>query len=149
MRTAANPFERCAAAYTVLLYMTNLPLDLSPRTRSTAEADRSAIDAAKKGSADLFILALVDEADHHGYEIGRQIELLSSGAVRFTMASLYATLYRLEERSLIKGRWVEKAGQRRRRYYRITDSGRAMLVTQREDWGRFIAALTEIAGVSH
>jgi PadR family transcriptional regulator, regulatory protein PadR len=109
--------------------------------------DRSAIDAAKKGSADLFILALIDEADHHGYEIGRQIELRSSGAVRFTMASLYATLYRLEERALIKGRWVEKAGQRRRRYYRITESGRAMLASQREDWSRFIAALTQVAGV--
>jgi PadR family transcriptional regulator PadR len=107
----------------------------------------SAIDAAKKGSADLFILALVDEADHHGYEIGRQIELRSSGAVTFTMASLYATLYLLEEKSMIRGRWVEKAGQRRRRYYRITDSGRAALATQREDWARFIAALTLIAGV--
>src|SRR5918993_4500975 len=109
--------------------------------------DRSAIDAAKKGSADLFILALVDEEDHHGYEIGRQIELRSGGTVTFAMASLYATLYRLEEKSLIKGRWVEKAGQRRRRYYRITESGRAMLVTQREDWARFIAALTQVAGV--
>ena len=64
------------------------------------------------------------------------------------MASLYATLYRLEEKSMIKGRWVEKAGQRRRRYYRITDSGRATLATQRQDWGRFIAALTQIAGVT-
>jgi DNA-binding PadR family transcriptional regulator len=64
------------------------------------------------------------------------------------MASLYATLYRLEEKSLFKGRWVEKAGQRRRSYYRITDSGRAMLASQREDWGRFIAALTQIAGVT-
>ena len=109
--------------------------------------ERSAIDAAKKGSADLFILALIDEADHHGYEIGRQIDVSSGGAVRFTMASLYATLYRLEDRGLIKGRWVEKAGQRRRRYYRITDSGRSMLASQRADWGRFIAALTHIAGV--
>ena len=109
--------------------------------------DRSAIDAAKKGSADLFILALIDEVDHHGYEIGRQIELRSGGAVRFTMASLYATLYRLEERGLIKGRWVEKAGQRRRRYYRITESGRLMLASQREDWARFIGALTQVAGV--
>ena len=109
--------------------------------------DRNAIDAAKKGSADLFILALVDQQDHHGYEIGRQIEVRSGGAVTFTMASLYATLYRLEEQSLIKGRWVEKAGQRRRRYYRITDSGRAMLATQRQDWARFIAALTQVAGV--
>jgi DNA-binding PadR family transcriptional regulator len=127
--------------------MTKQTLDLSRRSARSAEADRSAIDAAKKGSADLFILALVDEADHHGYEIGRQIDLRSAGTVRFTMASLYATLYRLEEKSLIKGRWVEKSGQRRRRYYRITDSGRAMLATQREDWSRFIAALSEIAGV--
>lgn len=127
--------------------MTKLLLDLSRRSRAAADADRSAIDAAKKGSADLFILALIDEADHHGYEIGRQIELRSSGAVRFTMASLYATLYRLEERALIKGRWVERAGQRRRRYYRISESGRAMLAAQREDWSRFIAALTQVAGV--
>lgn len=126
--------------------MTKLVLDPSRRSR-LAEAESSAIDAAKKGSADLFILALVDEADHHGYEIGRQIESRSGGAVRFTMASLYATLYRLEEKALIKGRWVEKAGQRRRRYYRITDSGRSMLASQREDWSRFIAALTEVAGV--
>lgn len=125
--------------------MIKLVPDVSRRSRP-AEADRS-LDAAKKGSADLFILALIDEADHHGYDIGRQIETRSGGAVRFTMASLYATLYRLEERSLVKGRWVEKAGQRRRRYYRITESGRAMLATQREDWARFIAALTLVAGV--
>ena len=121
-------------AYSVFLYMTKLLLP-------------SAIDAAKKGSADLFILALVDEKDHHGYEIGRQIELRSGGAVTFTMASLYATLYRLEERSLIKGRWVEKAGQRRRCYYRITDTGRRVLAAQRDDWSRVLAALGRVAGV--
>jgi DNA-binding PadR family transcriptional regulator len=107
----------------------------------------TAIDAAKKGSADLLILALVDEQDLHGYEIGRQIELRSGGTLRFTLASLYATLYRLEERGSIRGRWVERAGQRRRRYYRITESGRAILAAQREDWGRFIAALSQVAGV--
>lgn len=105
------------------------------------------IDAAKKGSADLLILALVDEQDRHGYDIGRLIDLRSAGTLHFTMASLYATLYRLEERALIKGRWVEKAGQRRRRYYRITEGGRKILAAQREDWGRFIAALSEVAGV--
>ena len=109
--------------------------------------ERPAFDEAKRGSAELLILALVEDDDLHGYEIGRQIDLRSGGAVTFTMASLYATLYRLEERALIKGRWVEKAGQRRRRYYRITESGRAMLATQRADWARFITALTAIAGV--
>ncbi len=106
-----------------------------------------AIDSAKKGSADLLILALVDEQDLHGYEIARRIEARSGGTLVFTLASLYATLYRLEERGQIRGRWVERAGQRRRRYYRITDAGRKLLATQRADWSRFLAALTQVAGV--
>lgn len=105
------------------------------------------LDSAKKGSADLLILALVDEQALHGYDIARHIEDRSGGTLRFTLASLYETLYRLEERGLIRGRWVEKAGQRRRRYYRITESGRRMLAAQREDWARFIAALVQVAGV--
>jgi PadR family transcriptional regulator PadR len=107
----------------------------------------SPLDSAKKGSADLLILALVDEQALHGYDIARHIEERSDGTLRFTLASLYETLYRLEERSLIRGRWVERAGQRRRRYYRITESGRRMLAVQRQDWARFIAALTQVAGV--
>ena len=72
------------------------------------------IDAAKKGSADLLILALLDEEPLHGYDIAGRIESQSGGTLRFTLASLYATLYRLEERGLIRGRWVERPGQRRR-----------------------------------
>ena len=109
--------------------------------------ERTAIDSAKKGSADLLILALVDERALHGYDIAGRIEERSDGTIRFTLASLYATLYRLEERGLIRGRWVERAGQRRRRYYRITDAGKAVLATQRQEWGRFIAALTQVAGI--
>ena len=110
-------------------------------------SSRTTIDAAKRGSTDLLILALVDETALHGYEIARRIEERSRGTLSFTLASLYATLYRLEERGLIRGRWVERAGQRRRRYYRITASGRKGLATQREEWRRFIAALTEAAGL--
>ena len=109
--------------------------------------DRTAIDSAKQGSADLLILALVDEQALHGYEIARRIEDRSHGTLRFTLASLYATLYRLEERGWIRGRWVERAGQRRRRYYRITDGGRTVLAAQRQEWSRFIVALTHVAGV--
>ena len=109
--------------------------------------ERSAIDSAKKGSADLLILALLDEEARHGYDIAAQIEARSAGTLHFTLASLYATLYRLEERGLIRGRWVERAGQRRRRYYRITEQGKSRLAVQREEWGRFIAALSDVAGV--
>ena len=111
--------------------------------------ERSAIDEAKKGSAEILILALVEDEDLHGYEIARQIEERSGGTLRFTLASLYATLYRLEERGWLRARWVERAGQRRRRHYRLTESGRRVLASQREDWARFVAAIGHVAGVRY
>lgn len=113
------------------------------------DAIRPSIEEAKRGSAELLILALTEDGDIHGYELARQIELRSDGTLKFTLASLYATLYRLEERGWIRGRWIEKAGQRRRRYYRLTESGRKVLATQRDDWARFVAALGRVAGVRY
>jgi DNA-binding PadR family transcriptional regulator len=102
---------------------------------------------AKKGSAELAILAIVEDRALHGYEIARQIEARSGGALTFTLASLYATLYRLEDRGWLRGRWVERAGQRRRCYYRITREGRRVLEAQRLDWSRFVRALHRVAGL--
>ena len=112
-------------------------------------SNRRAIDEAKKGSAEILILAVVEDEGHHGYEIAKLIEQRSGGDLRFTLASLYATLYRMEDRGWIKGRWVEKAGQRRRCYYRITEPGRKVLDEQRRDWSRFVAALKQVAGVRY
>jgi transcriptional regulator len=117
--------------------------------RAASDQGRTAIDEAKKGSAELLILALVDEEDLHGYEIARRIDQRSGGTIRFTLASLYATLYRLEERGWVRGRWVERPGLRRRRHYRITEPGRRVLAAQRDDWRRFVAALGQVAGVSY
>jgi transcriptional regulator len=108
---------------------------------------RSAIAEAKKGTTELLILALLEDGPVHGYEIARQIEARSQGTLRFTLASLYATLYRLEDRGWLRGRWVEKAGQRRRCYYRLTDDGRRVLAAQRADWARFLGAVGRVAGV--
>ena len=101
----------------------------------------------KKGSAELLILALIENRARHGYEIGQLIEERSDGALSFHVASLYPTLYRLEDRKLIDGRWVEKAGQRRRRYYRITRTGRAELARERATWQTFVVALDRVAGL--
>ena len=109
----------------------------------------NALAEAKKGSAEIVILAVVDDEAHHGYQIAKLIEERTRGDLTFTLASLYATLYRMEDRGWIRGRWVEKAGQRRRCYYRITAAGRKVLGVQREDWGRFVAALGEVAGVRY
>jgi transcriptional regulator len=108
---------------------------------------RSAVGEAKKGSAEVVILSVVEDESHHGYEIAKLIEQRSGGDLRFTLASLYATLYRMEDRGWIKGRWVEKPGARRRCYYRITEEGRKVLSAQRADWARFVAALSQVAGV--
>ena len=112
-------------------------------------SSRTAIDEAKKGSAEIVILAIVERESHHGYEIAKLIELRSGGDLTFTLASLYATLYRMEDRGWIRGRWIEKAGQRRRCHYRITDAGRRVLADQRADWAKFVAALSEVAGVKY
>ena len=99
----------------------------------------------KKGSADLLILALVEERPRHGYEIARLIDQRSEGALSYHVASLYPTLYRLEDRGLIEGRWVERVGQRRRRHYRLTPAGRTMLARERSVWQDFFAALDRVA----
>jgi PadR family transcriptional regulator, regulatory protein PadR len=101
----------------------------------------------KKGSADLLILALIEDRPRHGYEIGRLIDERSQGALTYHTASLYPTLYRLEDQGLIEGRWVEKAGQRRRRYYRLTAKGRTRLASERTLWETFFVALHRVAGV--
>jgi transcriptional regulator len=103
----------------------------------------------KKGSAELLILSLVQDRQRHGYEISKLIESRSEGALRFNVASLYPMLYRLEKRGLIQGRWVDKASQRRRRYYRITATGKKILLAQRTHWQAFVAAINQIAGIEN
>jgi PadR family transcriptional regulator, regulatory protein PadR len=103
----------------------------------------------KKGSAELLILSLVEDQPRHGYDIGSLIEQRSNGMLRFNVASLYPLLYRLEKRGWIQGRWVEKAGQRRRRYYRLTPEGKKVLAAQRDSWREFVEAINRITGMEH
>lgn len=108
-----------------------------------------AIREAKKGTAELVVLALLDDEPRHGYDLARLIENRSSGALTFNFASLYATLYKLEERKWIQGRWVEKSGQRRRRYYKLTAAGREVLAAQRREWQQFFELIRDLAGLRH
>ena len=103
----------------------------------------------KKGSAELLILSLLDARPRHGYELSKLIEARSGGVLSFRVASLYPLLYRLEKRGWIQGRWVEKAGQRRRRYYKLTPAGSAVLAEQRNGWREFVRAINRITGFEH
>jgi PadR family transcriptional regulator, regulatory protein PadR len=103
----------------------------------------------KKGSAELIILSIVEARPRHGYEIGKLIAERSQGQVTFHVASLYPLLYRLEERGWLQGKWVERAGERRRRYYGLTAEGRRVLAQQRKTWESFVEAMGLITGADH
>src|SRR5688572_12471190 len=102
----------------------------------------------KKGSTEMLILSLLDGQPRHGYEIGKLIEARSGGRLTFALPTLYPTLLRLENRGLIKGRWVEKAGQRERCFYRLTTDGRRALKEHRENWRAYVAAIDDVLGSS-
>jgi PadR family transcriptional regulator, regulatory protein PadR len=101
----------------------------------------------KRGSTELIVLTLLEERERHGYDLARLIAQRSQGEIAFNVASLYPGLYRMEEKGLVSGRWVEKAGQRRRRYYRITRAGRKELAAQRGLWKSFFLALNRVLSV--
>lgn len=103
----------------------------------------------KKGSAELIILSILESRARHGYEISKLIETRSGGRMSFHIASLYPLLYRLEERGWLQGRWVEKPGERRRRFYSLTPLGARVLAKQRETWRTFVEAMALIIGEQH
>jgi PadR family transcriptional regulator, regulatory protein PadR len=103
----------------------------------------------KKGSAELLVLSLLENQPRHGYDISKLIQLRSGGALTFHVTSLYPLLHRLEEEGWIDGRWVEKAGQRRRRYYHLTPAGKKMLRSKQKSWQDFVAIITRITGIEH
>jgi transcriptional regulator len=112
---------------------------------TTMDMDRE----LKKGSTALLILSLLEARPRHGYDIGQQIERRSQGVVQLRVASLYPLLYRLERRGWVTGRWVERSGERRRRYYRLTPAGRRILADQKDIWRAFVAAVNRVVRTSH
>jgi len=103
----------------------------------------------KKGSAEFLVLSLLEAEPRHGYELQKMIESRSKGVLTFHVATLYPLLYRMEDRGWIAGRWVEKAGERRRRFYRLTAAGRAVLAAQRHSWREFVTAINRVSGVRY
>lgn len=102
-----------------------------------------------RGSGELAILSLLDEQPLYGFEIAKQIDERTGGALKFTLASLYPLLYEMEKRGWVEGRWQVNQAGRDRRYYRLTPMGKRQLAPLREEWRSFFNALDALAGVSH
>jgi PadR family transcriptional regulator len=132
-----------------------LSIGLTPRYLSAyylfmADINARALDRElKRGSAELLILSLLDARPRHGYDLSKLVETRSGGQLKFHLDSLYPLLYRLEERGWIKGTWVEKPDERRRRYYKVTPEGRRVLAQQRKTWAAFVEAVRRVTGDEH
>jgi|SRR5579871_2324021 len=103
----------------------------------------------KKGSAELLVLSLLEDQPRHGYEISKLIQIRSNGALTFHVTSLYPLLHRLEKDGWVTGKWVEKAMQRRRRYYSLTAQGRKILRSKEKSWRDFVAVISRVTGIEH
>ena len=113
------------------------------------EREPETIDAErKKGAAELLVLSLLDERARHGYDLAQLIELRSGGVLTFHVSSLYTLLYRLERRGVVRGRWVEKPGERRRRFYELTAAGRRALAEEQRQWRALVTAVGRIADLT-
>ena len=109
---------------------------------ATADIDTRGL---QRGSAEMVVLALLAARPRHGYELAKTIDAKTDSRLQFHVASLYPMLYRLERKGLVE---LEKAGERRRRFYKLTPEGRKTLARQRRSWREFVAALDRLIGFS-
>jgi PadR family transcriptional regulator, regulatory protein PadR len=86
-----------------------------------------------RGSLDLMVLSVLMQGPHYGYSLQQRLREVTSGRVPLPAGTLYPLLHRLETEKLIRSRWDESSG-RRRKWYEITKSGRARLGSQAGQW---------------
>jgi PadR family transcriptional regulator PadR len=89
----------------------------------------------KKGVLDALVLAILKEGDTYGYELSERV----AGIIDVAATALYPVLRRLEAQGMLETWTVEHSG-RLRRYYRITDAGRAK-------WKQYVEELSELGRV--
>ncbi len=97
-----------------------------------------------KGTLSLLILSLLSRKPMYGYEIAATVHRDTEGTFTWREGSLYPSLHKLEADGLIKGEWEDKEGGRRRRYYRVTAKGRAVLAEKVRSWTELCQAVNRI-----
>jgi PadR family transcriptional regulator len=103
----------------------------------------------KRGTAEVAILSVLESGPRHGYDLARSIEERTNGSLRFTLASLYPLLYRMEQQAWIRGNWETSRNGRRRRCYRLTPAGKKRLAPLRQEWVELFGALRRLSKVTH
>lgn len=98
---------------------------------------------ALKGHLDLLVLGVLADGPKHGYAVIDELRVRSGDAFDIPEGTLYPVLHRLERAGLLASEWVEVAG-RRRRLYRLTNQGRAALVSEQAEWQKFASAVAAV-----
>jgi DNA-binding PadR family transcriptional regulator len=99
-------------------------------------------------SATPLVLGILTEGESYGYAILKQVNELSGGQLEWTEGLLYPLLHRLERLGYVESTWETPPGGRRRKYYRITEQGRAELVEQRRQWAAVVEALRGVWNIT-
>jgi PadR family transcriptional regulator PadR len=107
--------------------------------------DRTGIERElKRGSLELIVLHLLAPGEAYGYEIVTKVTTQSNGALGVTDGTLYPVLYRLERAGFVAVRWETPERGVPRKYYRLTDAGRAELAQLRQVWDAFVTAMSQL-----
>ena len=98
-------------------------------------------------SAQTIVLSILDRHESYGYRILNDVSRLSGGDVEWGPGSLYPLLHRMKADRLVESSWIEKNGERRRRYYRITAKGRKALEKEKQQWLSVHRILIQLWGI--
>lgn len=98
-----------------------------------------------KGSSDILLLKVLADQPLYGYEIAKQIKQLSAEVLAMGEGTLYPLLHRLERAKLLESFWQDANG-RKRKYYRLTKPGAAILASKTAEWKAFSGAINSIVG---
>ena len=101
-----------------------------------------------RGAGPTAVLQLLAVREMYGYELAQALSRRTDGVLALGQSTLYPLLYSLEAKELVESRWVDSPSGRRRRYYRITDHGRAALASQRAQWQELFEAMVGLGLVS-
>jgi PadR family transcriptional regulator, regulatory protein PadR len=115
-------------------------------TRSGGSLVRIDKDLVAASSTPLVLAILAADGESYGYAILKRVREQSGGALAWTDGMLYPLLHRLERLGYVTTQWRSAPGGRRRRYYAITDDGRAALAEQRRQWESVTRVLADVWG---
>ncbi len=95
-------------------------------------------------SATPLVLAILADGESYGYAILKRVRALSGGELEWTDGMLYPLLHRLLRLGYVTTEWRTSSEGRRRKYYMVTDDGRAALADQQRQWVTVTRALDDV-----